>query len=267
MKKEQELKEAFLAQLERLLYDIPKDEREEAMDYYRSYFEDAGVENEAAVLEELDSPQAVAASIREGLNAAGNMTSFLKNPPQVRESQAQSAGGRQPGNSGQSAVVMFSGSDFQKTEDAASSHNASYGRYRQYDSGNRREPRAGRMDKHAKLVLLIILAVFTSPIWGTAVSGLFGVIGVVIAAVILLGLGSVGGMIGGIVFAVTGLVKICMLSMWQGLSMLGIGMLMIAASGIGIVALLLLCGRLLPWIAGLIAGMFRRLWKWGRSMA
>lgn len=264
MKKEQELKEAFLAQLERLLYDIPKDEREEAMDYYRSYFEDAGAENEAAVLEELDSPQAVAASIREGLNAAGNMTSFLKNPPQVRESQAQSAGGRQYEK--QSGDGMFSGADFQKT-DAASSHNASYGCYRQYDSGNRKEPRAGRMDKHAKFVLLIILAVFTSPIWGTVASGLFGVIGVVIAAVILLGLGSVGGIIGGTVFAVTGLIKICMLSMWQGLSMLGIGMLMIAASGIGIVALLLLCGRLLPWTAGLIAGMFRRLWKWGRSMA
>ena len=40
-------KDMFLMQLEQLLSKIPREEREEAMDYYRSYFEDAGMENEA----------------------------------------------------------------------------------------------------------------------------------------------------------------------------------------------------------------------------
>lgn len=40
-------KTEFLEQLERLLWDISCQEREEALDFYRSYFEDAGEENEA----------------------------------------------------------------------------------------------------------------------------------------------------------------------------------------------------------------------------
>ena len=36
-------KETFIIQLEKLLDDIPKEERDEAVDYYRCYFDDAGV--------------------------------------------------------------------------------------------------------------------------------------------------------------------------------------------------------------------------------
>lgn len=53
----------FLEQLERLLWDIPEQERAEALDYYRNYFEDAGEENESGVIQELGSPGKVAAMI------------------------------------------------------------------------------------------------------------------------------------------------------------------------------------------------------------
>ena len=59
--------EKFLRELEHLLSDISQVEREEAMDYYRCYFEDAGAENEARVLQELGSPKKVADTIKEGL--------------------------------------------------------------------------------------------------------------------------------------------------------------------------------------------------------
>ena len=39
-------REEFMARLEQLLNDISLEERQEAMDYYAGYFEDAGVENE-----------------------------------------------------------------------------------------------------------------------------------------------------------------------------------------------------------------------------
>lgn len=67
-------KEQFLLRLEQLLSDIPEDERTEALEYYQSYFEDAGVENEANVIEELGSPEKVAQSIREGVNDRGEDT-------------------------------------------------------------------------------------------------------------------------------------------------------------------------------------------------
>ncbi len=299
MNKERLSKDLFLAQLEQLLYDIPKEEREEAMDYYRSYFDDAGAENEAAVIEELDSPQKIAQGLKEELNSAGNMTSFLKNPPQVRDAQPRKK---------QGARKLFFGSDFEKEDmdmgsttgqeaygsaggqDASASagsqdasgqgayggadrqgaSGAAYRRYSQYDTGTgqqRWQRRGQRMDRHAKFVLFVILAVFTSPIWGTAVSGIFGVVGVAIASVVLLGIFSLGGVVGGIACTVAGIVKLCMLSMLPGLSMVGVGMLLIAASGIGIVLLLLLCGRFIPWAAATVVQLFRRLWNWGRSMA
>lgn len=59
--------EKFLDELKFLLSDLPEEEREEALDFYRCYFEDAGVENEADVIAELGSPEKLAYSIREGL--------------------------------------------------------------------------------------------------------------------------------------------------------------------------------------------------------
>ena len=50
-------KEEFLMKLEALLLDVPGDERREALEYYRNYFEDAGQENEAKIIEELESPE------------------------------------------------------------------------------------------------------------------------------------------------------------------------------------------------------------------
>ena len=57
----------FMNQLKNLLWDIPEGEREEALNYYEDYFDDAGVENEAQVIASLGSPEKVAAIIKEGL--------------------------------------------------------------------------------------------------------------------------------------------------------------------------------------------------------
>lgn len=263
-------KEIFLAQLERLLYDIPKEERDEAMDYYRSYFDDAGVENEAVVLEELGSPKMIADSIIEALKSTGDMTGALKNPPQVREPQSQSRRGYKS---------IFSEDDFQKKSQRTasssqqaenadwkrSSGGADYRRYDQYE--NKYEQDARRTDRRTKFILFMILAVFTSPIWGAALSGVLGVAGVLLAAVIVLGVCSVGGVIGGVVCTVIAIVKFCSLSLMKGLFMLGIGMLLIAGSGISLVLILLVCGRFLPWLFRQITQLFQRVLHWGRSTA
>jgi len=57
-------KEEFLKKLEALLLDVPGDERREALEYYRNYFEDAGQENEAKIIEELESPEKIASIIK-----------------------------------------------------------------------------------------------------------------------------------------------------------------------------------------------------------
>ena len=56
-------KEEFLSELEGLLAGLSEQERDEALTYYREYIEDAGLENEAKVLEELGSPRKIAAAV------------------------------------------------------------------------------------------------------------------------------------------------------------------------------------------------------------
>lgn len=62
-------KEEFLRELAYLLQSIPDNERAEALQYYEDYFNDAGLENEQKVLEELESPRKVADNIKDGLRA------------------------------------------------------------------------------------------------------------------------------------------------------------------------------------------------------
>lgn len=65
-------KKEFLEQLERLLWDIPEQERKEALEFYENYFDDAGEENEATVIQELGSPGKVAATIKADLDENGS---------------------------------------------------------------------------------------------------------------------------------------------------------------------------------------------------
>ncbi len=61
----------FMRQLERLLQNISEQERQEALQYYGDYFDDAGPENEQAVIEALGNPARVAENIKRDLYGAG----------------------------------------------------------------------------------------------------------------------------------------------------------------------------------------------------
>lgn len=90
-------KQEFLQRLNRLLADVTAEEREEALRYYEEYFDEAGPDQEQAVLAELGSPEKVAAIIKAnvpgsrippryqapgaGQAAAGGAAQYA-NPPQ-----------------------------------------------------------------------------------------------------------------------------------------------------------------------------------------
>lgn len=69
-------RQEFLRQLESLLYSIPANERADALAYYNDYFDEAGIENEQNVIQELGSPQKVAQSIIEDLRNQGYEQSY-----------------------------------------------------------------------------------------------------------------------------------------------------------------------------------------------
>ncbi len=69
----------FMRQLEALLFDISPSEREEALQYYNDYFNDAGRENEQEVMKALGSPEQVAKIVKEGLLDNPEMGEFTEN--------------------------------------------------------------------------------------------------------------------------------------------------------------------------------------------
>ena len=71
-------KTEFMSQLKKHLRKLPFDEVKEAVDYYEQFFDDAGEENEQAVLAELGSPLAVASQIVASFAAKGTENSAKK---------------------------------------------------------------------------------------------------------------------------------------------------------------------------------------------
>lgn len=69
----------FMKQLEMLLTDISETEKEEAMQYYNDYLDDAGVENEQEVMEALGTPEQLAKVIKEGLKEDEEAGEFTEN--------------------------------------------------------------------------------------------------------------------------------------------------------------------------------------------
>lgn len=62
----------FMSRLEGLLWGVSPAEREEALQYYNDYFDDAGAENEQAVIETLGTPEKIAETIRSELQGEEN---------------------------------------------------------------------------------------------------------------------------------------------------------------------------------------------------
>lgn len=156
-------KEQFLARLEQLLADLSREDREDALQFYREYLEDAGPENEAAALEELGDVEQLAAQIRAACPVQPEPTPADDQPrPAYQRSQPP----RWP------APPQYTRQAYDYSQPPRSS--------------SRQGGNAGRV------ILLVILLVFTSPLWLGAVCSLAGIL--------------FGGLLAGFVMAVVGLV-------------------------------------------------------------
>lgn len=80
----------FMRELEALLQDVSREERAEALQYYNDYFDDAGVENEQTIIQELGSPKKVAEEVKAGLKSEGESPTYYEAP--LRQPQRTSLG-------------------------------------------------------------------------------------------------------------------------------------------------------------------------------
>lgn len=215
-------REEFLRQLESLLMTIPENERLDAIAYYNDYFDEAGAENEQQVIEELGSPQKVAANIKENLGAA--------------ESRAYS----DPG-----AGTSY---EYQGNTQTQGNYQTQYGQP-QYSQP---QPK-----KDVPWVLIIVIAVITFPLWIGLVAGLFGLlIGLIAGAFgLIVGLGgaSFGMCVGGITCFVAGIIRLA-ITPAEGIITIAAGAILLA---IGLLLLLLFAWLVFKWIPALVKAIMK----------
>jgi len=154
----------FMQELEKLLADISETERQDALDFYNSYFDDAGAENEASVLRELGSPEKVAAIIKADLKGSAGGYEYGEYTEHGYEDARTKERGQMPEKYGE-------------------------------ESGTGK--RFFRKGNQAVLILAVILLVFISPFVKGAVGGILtfavGILLLPFWLIVGLGIGAVAG--------------------------------------------------------------------------
>lgn len=193
----------FMARLRDLLSDITEAEREEAVNYYEDYFDDAGVENEESVIESLGSPEKVAATIKDGLND-GN------------------------GTNGEFTENGYTDRMYNKEEVAPRTLGSD-----EHGFGKKKELSGGM------LILIVILCIFALPILGPLAIGLlsaaFGILCAVAAVLFAVMIAGIAIVIAGGSLIVAGIVTLIEAPV-VGILLAGVGLIL---GGIGILLAIL----------------------------
>lgn len=233
----------FMSRLAALLQDVPSAEREEALQYYNDYFDDAGEGNEQGVIASLGSPEELAKSIKAGLADGGNGGEFtesgFQNYSQGNKNQIMSTD--QPSNGAQTGG--FQGEAYGAYGQQAKAGNA-YGQQEGMNGKQSRKQMSG-----GQIALIIVLAVLTSPIWIGVLAGVFG------GAV-----GILGGLLGifvaflavGVVLTVVGVALVIagiaavFAAPLGGLTLVGGGLIMTAVGLVFVWLMVLVVGTAIP---------------------
>lgn len=219
-------KTEFLEQLERLLADISRQEREEALDFYRSYFEDAGEENEAQVIQELGSPGKVAAIIKADLEESreehGEYTESGYQDERFREGYVPEKAQERTGNS-------------ENTEDSGRSQQGPYSNYRY----------TGREHRHQKsgiswplIIVIGLIGIVALPVFLGIGGGAFGLLAGLFFGIIGIVMGLFFGGIGCLVGGVAGIVHTLLYQLSQPATAMAAAGISLIALAIGIVCIL-----------------------------
>lgn len=258
-------KDTFLQRLRELLAGIPAMEAQEAIQYYEDYFADAGVENEAKVMEELGSPEKVAENIRKDLGyqkndaADGidrNETCMNRDVTggAYREAGAFDSSHAGGGYRQESASYQYG------DDEAFRKESASY-----QDSTYRQQS-----EKKSHSVGWIVAAICTCWLWVPLliafVSVLFGVMITILAVIFAIGVAALAMVIGAIVMVCASLVKL-IVSPAGGLLLLGTGLMLGGIAILGIMLVALLFGKAIPGLFRGIGAIWKRMFRRGGSMS
>lgn len=243
----------FMRQLEELLSDISPNEREEALQYYNDYFNDAGRENEQEVIKALGSPGQVARIVRDGLGENANQGEFTEN--------GFKSGSTQP----QNIIIKRTVEDNRQTESGQQAGNAGSS-YAGNASASEEQQAAGSGSEEGMpawaIVLIVIGCIFLSPvIFGLAISGLAVIASLFIGVfAVVLGIG--------IAMVVLFIVALALVTAGfgtmiphpiAGMGLIGGGCICAALGILFMLVLVFLLGKCIPGICQGIAYIFKKI--------
>ncbi len=259
MREEKEMsKEAFIRRLRELLAGLPQSEASEAIQYYEDYFADAGVENEEKVIEELGSPEKVAANIRADL---GMPQTGDPDGGYGRDEAGSAGGGNDRTSRSQSSGDEYSDRTYDGISGAGENrHDGGWYGGDGYHNRRYEEP-----PKQRNTALWIVLAICTCYLWIPLL--LVAVILVFVAIIMVCAL-SFAFAVTALALGVTGiaLVGVAVVKMFvspaAGLIILGAGLIMAGLTIFAVFLVGLLFGKVMPsffrWIGSLGRKAHRR---------
>ncbi|MBT9779971.1 DUF1700 domain-containing protein [Clostridium sp. MCC353] len=221
-------REIFMKELEYLLQDIPEEDKADALDYYRDYLEEAGEENEEAVIKEFGSPERIAAIIRSDL------TGNLEEGGEFTENGYQDERFRDPN------YQMTQRYDLPEVQSST----------QDYSTKPERNSHSG-MNQVLKVILWIVLICVAAPAALGIGGGILGVVSGLAAAfltiIVLVGVITLVLFIGAIACGV-GAVILLFSNPAAAFLFLGIAVLLAGLTLLSVVVCILFYGKFLPFL-------------------
>lgn len=265
----------FMNQLERLLQSIAPGEREEALQYYNDYFDDAGKENEQEVIEALGNPARVAENIKRDLLGNGYgagpvpkaqpsdraIVEYGKEGTSGEEADAGGSAGGAADNgfaegAGDPSNTFFGGEAFGSGTSGESLYGTgaygagAYGQGQAYSYQGGAEAPAKKEGMPAwGIALLVTLVIFGAPLILGLLCVLFALVICWYVVILCVGVAAVSLLIAMLALVVTGIICFAV-NPWVGTALLGSGLI---CGGIG-----MLCLMLTAALGGIVTPAFWR---------
>lgn len=226
-------KEEYLQNLEKFLWNIPAEDREEAIQFYRDYLEDAGEEWEE-VLAALGSPEELAQSIYSDLYGENPQGDFRRKTDTLPGTYRVPAFGN----------GKFSGNEKEPTDSQ--------------EASSKETTRAGKLSLGQWIILAIICLCalpILVPLGGGLLAVIIAIVFAVIGIVFGIGIAAVALVVAAIVIIVAALIKV-LITPVSALIMLGGGLLSAGFGLVGIALTLWVVFKVIPAIFKWIGKLF-----------
>ena len=280
-------RDEFMKELAYLLQDIQDEDKDDAVQYYTDYFEEAGPDKEAEVIQELGSPERIAAIIRADIaghledggefTEQGYQDERFRDPgyamakrldlPEEQENAAQGRGSRGQGYNREQNFDREQSFDREGGFNQEQSFN--HGPGETYTEGNNgtSNPPPPRTSKVIKLILWAVLIVVAFPVFLGVGGGLLGlaagVLGILTAVLVTLGATTFAVLLGGIVMLPYGVFHMFSHPL-DGLMASGTGLILLGAGALCLALSVLFYGRFVPFVIRSIVNGLSRLLHRGR---